>query len=132
MADTGTGTTIAFGTSSWTAQVTGIDHDGMSREALDTTTLATTVARTFIPTDLLDNGEVSLEFFFDPDSTPPIDAPPETITITFPLPGGQTTAANYQFTGFLTDWSYGTPLEDLMTGTGTLKVSGAITKTASA
>ena len=132
MADVGTGATIAFGTSSWSASIRNIDHSDISRPSLDTSHLGTSANRTFMPGDLVDRGEIELEFLFDPDTPPPIDQAAETVTITFPLPSGQSTAADYEFTGFLTNWSYGVPLEELMTGSGTVKVSGAITETDSA
>lgn len=126
MPDVGTGTTIAFGTSSWSANILGITGDGASRPAIDTSHMGTSADRTFMPGDLTDNGSVGLEFQFDPDEDPPISAAAETITITFPIPSGLTSGATAVFTGFMTDWSFGVPLEELMTGSATLKVSGNI------
>ena len=125
----GTAGTITFGTSGFTASITNINWDGIERASLPTSHLGTTTAHTFIPGDLYDPGEISLDIQFDPDDFPPISAVAETITVTYPLTAGATTAANWASTGFLTGASHIVPLEALMTGTITVKLSGAITPT---
>ena len=127
--DLGTGTTITFGTSGFTANVVSVDWDGIERASVQTSHLGTTTAHTFIPGDLYNPGEISLEIQFDPDDFPPIDQAAETITVTFPLSSGGSTAANWAGTGFATGFTAGVPLEELMTGTLTVKMSGAITPT---
>lgn len=136
-ADIGTGTTIAFGTTGFQAQVTGVSLAGIAREAIDTSHMATTPtpagkmgSRTFMPGDLSDGGELSLEIHFDPDDVPPISQPAEQVTVTFPIPAGLTNGATYVFSGFVTGFQANVPLEDKMTGTLTVKVSGPITVTA--
>ena len=117
----GTGATIAFGTSNFTASVSSISHGGISRPALDSSHLGTTVARTFVPGDLYDGGEITLSILFDPAATqPPISGVAETITIDFGTPTNV-------FSGFVTEWGYEVPLEELMTADVTIKVAGAIT-----
>lgn len=125
----GTGASVTFGTSGFTANFTELSIDGMSRPAIDTTHLGTTVARTFIPSELVDNGEFGIEFQWDPDDYPPIDQAAETITLTFPLSSSGSSAATFQFTGFMTDFSGGIQVGELMTGSGTIKISGDITDT---
>ena len=127
-ADTGTGSTVTFGTSGWAGEILDINFDGFNREAIDTTHLGTTTARTFMPSDLYDPGELTLEVQFDGDDGPPIAAA-ETITITFPLKSGDTTAGNWAGSGFVTGFSFGLPLEGKQTGTMTIKFTGAITET---
>jgi len=127
--DNGTGASVTFGTSSFTANITAINGEAIERPAIDTTHLGTTTARTFIPGDLVDHGTLTLEIQFAPDDSPPIKLAAETITVTFPLSAGGATAANWAFSGFATSFSYGVPLEELMTGSLTLKVTGDITAT---
>lgn len=127
--DIGTGVTITFGTSSFAARVASISIDGMSREAIETSHLATTVdamgGRTYIPGDLVGAGTLTLEIHFDPTLTPPIGAAAESITITFV----NTEASTWQFSGFATAFSASIPLEDLMTGSLTVQITGKITIT---
>lgn len=95
---TGNGVTIAFGTSGFTANYTRIGGTEMSREAIETTHLGTTDYKTFIPDALVDGGEFSCEFYWDPAMTtfPPISEDAETITITY------TTGETLSGSGFLT------------------------------
>jgi len=128
--DTGTGATITFGTSSWSANILSIDWSGLSRDSIETTHLGTTAAKTFIPEDLYDSGEVSLDFQFDVDDFPPIDQAAETITITAPLSSSGSTAGKWAATGFMTDFSFNvTTGAELMSGSATVKFTGAITPT---
>lgn len=122
----GTGATIAFGTSSYSADILSINGSGITRPSIDTSHMGSTV-RTFIPGDLVDNGTVEVEIIFDPDDQPPISAAAETITIEFNSP--ETTGAQAAGSGFVTDWEFGAPLEDKMTGTYTIKWAGAVTWT---
>ena len=127
--DIGTGASIAFGTSSFTANVMAINGNDISRAAIQTSHLGTTGNHTFMPGDLVDNGNIQLDIQFNPDEQPPIAGAAETITISFPLGAGGTNKATAAFTGFVTGWSWGAPLEELMTASITIKVSGAITWT---
>ena len=137
--DIGTGTTIGFGTSSWTSELLSIDWSGISREAIETSQMATAAAgankfgnRTYVPGQLSDPGELTCEFHLDPDKEPPIDQPAETITVTFPLVSGDSTAANWACSGFATGFSASIPLEDKMTATMTIKLTGNVSQTAAA
>ncbi len=124
MADVGTGTTIVFGTSSFTAEILSVNGNDISREDVPTTHMGTTNYHTFMPSKLVDGGSIEMEIAFDPDSQPPITAAAETITITFPLPSGQSTAANLAFSGYVNSWSWSDPLEERMTANITIKVDG--------
>lgn len=124
MADTGTGATIVFGTSAFTAEIMSMSGNDISRADIDDTHLTTTGYRTYIPSDLLEGGTVEFEFAFDPDSQPPIDGAAETITITFPIPAGDSSGATLAFTGYINNWSWSVPLEEKMTGSATIKVDG--------
>ena len=120
--DLGTGVTIAFGTSAFVANVMSISHGGIQRPSVDTTHLGTTTARTFMPGDLYDGGEITLNIQWDPAAAvkPPIGGAVETITIDFGTP-------TVSFSGFATGYGYDVPLEELMTSEITIKVTGAIT-----
>lgn len=123
--DVGTGATITFGTSGFTAQITDISIDGIERESIDTTHLGTTASggvgsKTYIPADLSDAGEVSIEGHFNPDTDPPIEEPAEIITITFDE------GATWVGTGFMTAFNFDVPLEDKMTFSATIKFSGEV------
>ena len=128
-ADVATGTTIGFGTSAFVAKLLSISQR-MTRESIDTSHMGTTLNRTFIPGDLVDRGEVDIEFLFDPDDEPPIDKVAETVTITFPLFEGGITPATFEFSAFMTDYEDSGELEGLLRATAKLKISGAITYTA--
>ena len=120
--DVGTGASIAFSTSFLTPLLS-ISVSGISRPALDTTAMSTTTARTFMPGDLYDPGELTCELQWDTDSTPstPLAAAAETVTITWP------DSETMIFSAFMTGFAINAPLEDVMTATATLKISGPIT-----
>lgn len=120
-----TGATITFA-GGFFAEILDINLQGRSRGSVQTSHMGTSGQHTFVPTKLSDPGGVQVEFAFDPTTAPPIDDAPETVTITWE--DGSTWAA----TGFMTDFENGAPLEDKMTGSATLKFSGAITVTPAA
>ena len=128
MADVGMGTTIAFATSAFTASITNVDSSDITRNVIDKTHLSTTGSREKMPGDLVDEGDVTFQFQFDPDAQPPIGAAAESITITFPVPAGKSTGATLIGTGFISSWTWGgIDAEDssLMTGTGVITWDGA-------
>ena len=118
--DVGAGTSIAFSTS-FLAKLTNVDWSGISRAAVETTTMATTTAKTFMPSDLYDPGSLTVEMQFDSDGTPPVNGAAETVTITF----GD--AETWICSAFLTDFAFTGATEELWTATATLKFSGPIT-----
>lgn len=122
MSDIGTGTTIAFGTSSFDAELLSLNGNDISREDIDVTHMGSTAYREFMPSDLVDGGSIDMEIMFDPDEQPPINAAAETITITFPT--SLASGATFVFTGYVNSWSWGDPLEDKMTAQLTIKVDG--------
>lgn len=124
MADVGTGTTIVFGTSGFTADVEEVSNDGIERAVIEASKFSTTGAMEKIFGDLYDAGSVTMTFHFDPDSQPPISGAVETVTITFPLPAGGTTPADVSGTAAVTAWEYTVPLEDKMTAEATITWDG--------
>ena len=129
MTDVATGTTIAFGTSGFNAEILGFDID-FTREAYDTTHLGST-EHTKAPKNLVDYGELPIRVNFDPDITIPIDAATETITITYPLPAGGTTPATLIGSGFASGFSATADLEEKMEGVLTVTWAAKPTFTAS-
>lgn len=133
----GTGATITFGTSSFTAQITNISLSGVSREVLDTSNLSTPIAgsgkfgsKTFLAGDLVDPGSVTIEGHLNPDTVVPIEGASETITITFPVSTGAPTAAKWVFPGQVISFDATVPLEELMSFTMEIKAVGPIVVTA--
>jgi len=132
MSDTGTGTTIAFGTSSFSAEIMGVTASGSSRGSYDTSHMGTTGSMSKAPLSLVDEGGVDIEFNFDPDTQPPIAGAIEEVTITFPIPAGGSSGATLIGDGFITDFSWGAEFEEKMTASATLTWSDAPAWTASA
>lgn len=130
ISDIGTGTTITFGTSGFSAYLASIDGPSMHRDAVETTHMATSINKTFMPGDLVDRGEINITVHFDPSLTPPIASAAESVTIRWPLPSGLTNAATWVGSAFMTDYTPGAEIEGLMTASATLKISGAVTITA--
>lgn len=125
-ADQGTGATIAFGTSSFSAYFTMIGGTEFTREDIEITYLGTTGAKRFAPADLYDPGEFDVEFQYDADSQLPYTAAPETVTITFPLITGYNTGATLAGTAYVK--SFSTPelrANQLMVAKGKIRWSGA-------
>jgi hypothetical protein len=132
----GSGTTVTFGTSGYSANVENIDWSGMEREAFPTTHMTTTQpganqigGKTFIPSKYADPGEITLEVQYNPQTNPPLNGPAETITITFPLVSGDSTAANWACSGFLRSFRLTDPHDGKMMATAIIKMSGLITFT---
>lgn len=133
----GTGSVVTFATSTSLAPlITQISHSGISRQPLQTSHLATSGYHTFIPSELVDGGEVTIDFWLDSatysatqglDTWPPISGAAETVAI---IRGASSGAPKVSFSGFCTNWEYDIPLEDGVTGTMTFKVAGAITLSA--
>ncbi len=128
------GTTITFD-SGFFAQITSMSWSGITRESFATSHAGTTTAKTSAPADLFDSGELTVELLFAAQTRPPIDDGVEACTVTFS--GGTTWACavdadtisgphftSFEFTGTAGD------NEELMTATGTIKMSGDITITA--
>lgn len=134
--DVGTGATLVFATSAWVANKVMFDWDGMERRAHETSHLSTPAPganqianRTFMPGDLVDGGQITVNGHFNPNTNPPMHQTPETITATFPLVAGDSTAAIWACTGFFTGFRFGVPMDDLMTFTAVIKISGNISFT---
>ena len=128
MADEGSGATLTFGTTGVSLDLLTIQGTGVSREALETTNLGTNTAQTFMPSDLYDPGEIAITFQYNPNTQPPFSNAAETITITAPVPSGNTNGATAASSGFVTNFDEG-QMETgaIMVGSATIKRTGAIT-----
>jgi len=119
--DTGHGASITFATTNWTGKVQGIPTNlDISVPRVDKSYLATSGEREYMAGDLKDHNEIEVDVLFEGVTGLPAVATggsSETITITYPLPGGgAATAANVAGTGFITGVTY-PPLQ-----TGVLQV----------
>ncbi len=139
-ADEGRGATLTLGTSTWetAALLTSIQPDAVTRAALETTHLGTTVARTFIPEDLVDNGGFTIEFLCNASdnsggtaSQIPVLNAAETITITYALVSTSSTGQIITGSGFCTEYTAGqAAVGELIKGSAKFKWAGALTFTA--
>lgn len=120
--------TITFSTGFF-AKILSLAWSGIERGAVDTSHLGTTTARTFIPTNLYDAGELEVELIFEAETTPPITGAAETVTVTVASDGAGGTST-WAASGFLTGFEFTGTLEEMMTATARIKFSGAITVTA--
>ena len=125
MAD-GHGTTVTFGTSSFSASLVSVNLDGVSRAVIDETYMSTSTAMAFEPASLYDGGEVTLGIKFAQNSSgePPVTGATETVTIDW-SGSGKTSA----FSAFVINYSGGATIGESVRGEVKLKITGAITNT---
>lgn len=123
----GTGLAITF-QSGILAEITSASWSGVTREQIESSHMGTTGGRTYIPGTLYDSGSLEVGLIFDnPDAAwdTAMAAAAETVTVTFS--NGNTWAAS----GSMQEFEWTAPLEDRMTATATIKLSGDITVAAS-
>ena len=135
------GTTLTFGTSSFSAILRRFGWGGITRQSVDarmfsdTPISGTTVrAVTKKAGKYLDPGRITATIRFDPDTTPPWDQDAETITLTF-TPDDVTTPGDWEATGFITEFNIveqAVETDSLMEAQIVVEMSGEITITASA
>lgn len=131
MADIGHGISLSFST--FTAVIQGtVDGFGLSADSIETSHAGLAAAERTFMQGWLDSGEVTFELQFNPDEPDPRDLGSATLTLTWPLPAGQSTPATWAATAFCTNYAPSAPIDGLMTASVTFKLSGATTFTASA
>lgn len=114
----GTGTTLTYLSASH--EILTLDVGGMANVAINTSHMGTTSAHTFIPGNLYDPGEVTIEIQHDAAEQPKIlAASANTLVITFSDSSTMTGSC------FVTAWDINATNEGLNTATVTLKASGA-------
>lgn len=124
MADTGTGTTVAFGTSSYSVNITNLSLDGEEVEKFDVSHFGTTGYKEKIFSSLVEPPEFTCDVFYDPDEPAPVSGAVETITITFPIPGGMTNGATLAGTGKIISTGADIPHDNVMVGQYTVAFDG--------
>jgi hypothetical protein len=132
-ADIGTGSTLTF--SGITVNLSRINPTGLSREAIDTSHLGTSGARSYLPGDTYDPGSISCDFHVDADTASTsfdlnaaLTAAAGTFTVQMPTNTVATaTGVKWTGNGFLTDVEWDLPFEELASGSFTLKATGAWT-----
>lgn len=122
--DLGYGLTIAFD-SSFFVTCTNVSWSGIHREAVETTTMDTTTWRTFMPSDVVDPGELAIEFQFPTDDAPKITGAAEAVTLTWP--DAETWIASAFMTDFEVTATGGTGGDNVTSASATLKFTGQIT-----
>jgi hypothetical protein len=126
----GTGASIEFATSGFTAPLVSLTLPELTREKLETTHLGTTPAKTNQPGKLYAVGDISCVFRHDAEETSLILEAPEQITINYPLLAGEATPKKLTFTGYaISDGGEEVAVDTIMDTNVTLAVSGAITVT---
>lgn len=133
-ADVGWGAAITF-QSGLFAQITDLSWDGMERSAVDISHMSVTNGwRLYRAGDLKAPGEVTVEInFLTNDLTAykgMMTAAEEAITVTFPIPvDGGTGAGTWVCKGFTKSMSAAIPMDDRMSASIVLQLSGEPTAT---
>ena len=118
----GTGTVITLNGVAL-PEILDVTPPGLSRETVPSSHMGTLVAHTFLAVKLYDGGELGLELGFDPDFTTPFTLGEfKEVVITFPDSGSTV----WTFQAVITAYEPADPLEDRMTTTLALKVSGEV------
>lgn len=131
LVDTGFGSTITF-QSSLIGQIRNITVDGWERPVINTSHMATANNHdTFIPGDLANPGQITVEMLFDVNSNwkTAMTAAAETVTLTLPIQSGHSSAATFACSGFLVSVSKVIPFDDVMTCTAVIQLTGPPTET---
>ena len=128
MADTGNGTTLSLGTSGFSASIIRIGEIEQEIEALEDSHLGTTTYKTYDVSDLIEGGEFEVEFFYDPDSEPPLGTV-EVATYTWPVPSGLSNGATLTASGFIRSRTIPESVNGaLMRGKYVFKIDGKATE----
>lgn len=129
-ADIGQGTFVGFGTALHTAtgfKITGVNHGGITRAVADATHMLSS-AKEFVASAIYDPGELSVEVLFDPSIKPTADlanvATNQTVNVYWA--SGGTTTTLWSAYGYMTQFEAGAQMEEMMSGTVTIKLSGTL------
>lgn len=137
----GTGTTVTFATSGFTAEITDVQPYNLTIQTFDTTHMLTTQpsrsgstslqqgGRTYVASKFGDPGQLRVTMHFNPQQALPSSGVFENATVTAPLVPGDTTAAKWVGSACLIDTSPTIPHDGLMMTTCTWKWSGIVTQT---
>jgi hypothetical protein len=126
----GYGASVTF-SSGFFASITDISFDGFERMTFDKTANSNLSSssgyREFYVSALKQIGQMTVTIWHNPSATVPLTSAAETVTVTWPVSPGQTTAGSIAGTGFLTRYAIKGPLEGLIEATATIQFSGAPT-----
>ena len=129
-ADIGQGTYVGFGTALHTAtgyKITGVNHGGITRAVADATHMLSS-AKEFVASSIYDPGELSVEVLFDPSIKPTADlanvSTAQTVNVYWAA--GGTTTQLWSAYGYMTQFEAGAQMEEMMSGTVTIKLSGTL------
>jgi hypothetical protein len=129
-ADIGQGTYVSFGTALHTAtgyKITGVNHNGITRAVADATHMLSTV-KEFVASSIYDPGEVSVEVLHDPAVKPVADlanvATNQVVSVYWA--NGGTAVTLWSALGYMTGYEAGAQMEDMQSGSVTIKLSGAL------
>jgi hypothetical protein len=116
----GHGLTMTF--SGFSANIVSLSGPNLSRESIDKTHMGTTNWKEFMPADLADAGEVSMEVEFAPDALPPILGATGALAITW----GSVEADVWTCQAFMTGFSVSAGESGArMMASATFKLTGA-------
>ena len=128
--DIGQGTFVGFGTALHTVngyKITSVNHGGISRAVADATHMQST-AKEFIGSAIYDPGELSVEVLFDPSIKPVADlanvATNQVVNVYWA--NGGTAVTLWSAFGYATGFEAGAQMEDMNSGTLTIKLSGTL------
>lgn len=102
--DTGLGATVTF--SGLSAPVISIEFGDQSIDMLDSSHLGTTTFVEKVVGDLIDAGTVTIETLFDTSDTPITTGTLASLTLTWPLRGGESSKATLVGTAAVTSQSF--------------------------
>ena len=127
--DIGQGTTLKVGTNATTQwQITNINWSGIERAVTDASHMATSGGKSFVASEIYDPGELGVEVLFDPSVSPfgllTNVATNQAIEVRFA--NGGTSTALWSAFGYVSGFEAGSPVEDMQTGTLTIKLSGSV------
>ena len=122
----GSGTTIAYATSSFEGDVISFDGPSAERISIDATVMTTTDSMKFIAAKLFDAGELTMEIEHEGSQDWIIDGVAETITLDW---SGEGVGHKWAFEAFCTSYSVTAAIGERMTASLTLKLTGPLTIT---
>jgi len=129
-ADIGQGTYVSFGTALHTAtgyKITGVNHNGITRAVADATHMLSSV-KEFVASSIYDPGEVSVEVLHDPAVKPVADlanvATNQVVSVYWA--NGGTAVTLWSAFGYMTGYEAGAQMEDMQSGSVTIKLSGTL------
>jgi hypothetical protein len=97
----GTGTSISFSASGFSADIISVDLNDRARQTIDTTHLGTRGAKTYKPGEVVDLGEMTVVVDHNPNELQLVGYPPEPITINYPLQDGEVVPTKIPLTGYI-------------------------------